>query len=275
MIQEFLEYQCNVKGLAAQTLQGYEKELRQWTAWARPQGLRWSNISKQDIDRWTADQGKRGLKPRTIRRRVEVLRLLFTWAEHEGLLTSNPARFCQTPKAAKTLPAVADTEKVFEYIDSTPSTGQGVIVRTMAAIFIETGIRIGELQELRLSDIDIDARTMSIHGKGAKERVVFFGKRTEKLLRRWYIGRGEQLFPGEQRYYRQAMAEEMSSHCGRMHPHLLRHTFATMQLNNGMPLKEVGHLLGHEHVTTTEIYAHVATAHAHELYNKVNQLTND
>lgn len=267
MVQEFIDYQRDVKGLSACTLENYRKDLQAWTLYAGKKGLTWRTTSKQDVDCWTAYMKDFGYSASTIKRRVEVLRLIYTWAEHEGMLTENPARYAQTPKAEKKLPKVVDAEKLRTYIDSEPSTGEGVVVRNLTALLLETGVRIGEALSITTDDIDRERRAIIIHGKGSKEREVYYGDRFAKVLDKWYQSRTGVLFPGEAIEYRYMMYRQMGHIFYRIHPHLIRHTFATEMLNAGMDLKTLASLLGHEHVQTTEIYAHVKSERTREIYN--------
>lgn len=254
MIQEFLTYQRDIKGLAAQTVEGYEKELRHFIRYAQKKGLRWSSITRQDIDAYTASEGARGMKPRTIRRRVEVLRLLFTWAIHKGILTENPAQYSQTPKIRESLPKAADGEAIRRYLGTPMLTAEDLQTHFMVALMLETGMRFGEVLKLEGRDIDREQRTIRVTGKGAKERLVFYGKETEALLQH-YVNVEERLTYGTERECRYMIYRHAGRFCPRIHPHAIRHTFATEQLAKGMKLKTLSTLLGHTNIATTEIYA--------------------
>ena len=143
MIQEFLNYQAINKGLSQPTLDGYKKDLKVFVKYAQAHGLRWSTINREDIDNYVREEVERGMKPRTIKKRVEVVRLLFTFANHKGLLTDKPARFTQVPKASEDLPKAADDEQLMMYLSRPALTRQSYIIHAITALILETGMRIG------------------------------------------------------------------------------------------------------------------------------------
>lgn len=269
MIKEFLEYQRDVRGLSAKTLMEYEKELRVFASWGAREGLRWSTMTKQDVDRYTAWLTNSRLSVRTVKKRVSVVRCIYRWAEHEGLLDSNPAQWCQTPRIKEELPEIVDVEKVDNYLCKEPHSREDRVVHVATAIMLETGIRIGELCRIKYEDIDIDKRSIIISGKGGGQREVFYSDRTAYALENWTFGMTGLVFTHDTpESIRWAMYKTLGSYCPRVHPHQLRHTFATMMINRGMDIKTLGVILGHKHVETTEIYAKVNSKHTADMYNK-------
>jgi len=274
MIKEFLTYQKEIKGLAIQTLQGYEKELAAFVKYASKRHMSWSKITKQDIDDYTAHMARYGLKPRTIRKRIEVLRLIFTWAQHEGLLDSNPAQFAQTPKAADEIPNVPEMAKIEAYLNKPAKNAEDWLVKAIASFIIETGMRIGELCGMKRTDIDREHGTIKVHGKGNRERTVYYGKRVAAFIAALNLNIATQLFPIDQEQIRWMMYRQMSPEVGRCNPHALRHAFACEQLNKGMDTKTLATLMGHKHEETTEIYARLRLSRIEQIYKQLNILNN-
>lgn len=269
MINEFLKYSREVRGLAPKTLQEYEKELRTFSRWGVSRGLRWSTITKQDVDAYTAYLNNSRCAVRTIKKRVSVVRCIFRWAVHEGLLAVNPAEWCQTPKIKEDLPQIADLDHVNLYLTQAPKSFEDRVVHLITAIIIETGCRIGEVVAIRNEDIDIDRRCIVIHGKGGSEREVYYSDRTAYALEHWATWSDGTITDGmSAETIRYAMYRTLGRYCPRVHPHQLRHTFATAMINRGMDIKTLGCLLGHKHVETTEIYAKVSSQHMADMYNK-------
>lgn len=265
MIQEFLEYQAKNKGLAEQSVEGYRKELKAFTRWASPRGLRWSTLTSKDVDAYVRDEQERGMKPRTIKKRVETLRLLYNWANHQGLLTENPARYTQTPKWGEELPKAADEQRIIEYIDSPATTREGMLVHAIVTLIYETGMRIGEVTSMRGTDIDTEQHTIRLTGKGNVERVVLYGKRFERYAE--MMSKNHRIiFYENQETYRYMMYRELPG----VNPHAIRHTFACSQLGKGMPLKSVSTLMGHKHIETTEIYARLSLDNIKNQYQQIN-----
>lgn len=269
MITEFITYQQTVKGLAAETLLGYEKDLRHFVGWAQPQGLRWSTITHLDIDRYTQDEGARGMSARTIRKRVEVLRLIYEWALHLGLVYENPARYSQTPKIREELPKAADGAKIREYLAKPMRSAEDLQVHFLLSLILETGLRIGEALAVRGEDVDRENRCIKVRGKGAKERIVFYGKLTETMLQHYPITEGRLTY-GNAREVRYMIYRTAGKFCPRIHPHAVRHTFACEQLAKGMSMKTLSTLMGHGHVSTTEIYAKASVETLGREYQSIN-----
>ena len=269
MIQEFLQYQATNKGLAEQTIEGYRKELRAFINWAQPKGLRWSILTREDMDNYVSDQVKQGLQPRTIRRRVEVVRLLLRWAGQQGILYNEAARFTQTPKIADELPKEADAQGLIRFLDAEPTDRNMMYTQVVASLILETGLRIGEALAMRGEDIDTANQSIKVRGKGNKGRIVFYGQRSRRWASIWSQRKG-QIFQVTAVQLRFWLIRYASPYCPGIHPHAIRHTFAINQLNGGMELKTLATLMGHQHVTTTEIYTRCLTDKLHSDYQQAN-----
>ena len=264
MITTFINYQSQVRGLSPRTCEEYQKNLRYFTLWARPRGLRWSTRWKSDIDCWTADMRTSGLDASTIKTRISTLRTFYDWLVHEGKLEMNPARYCQTPKKEERLPREANPEMVEAWLAKPATTRDERYVHMLTAIIFETGLRISEAMAIKKSDFQ--RAGIIVRGKGGRERIVFYGHRTIESLRA-YAPAGNDIFAGwTQEALRWAMYRTLGTSIEGIHPHQLRHTFAMESLNNGMSLNEVGQLLGHKHLSTTQIYARATTKTLQEHY---------
>lgn len=269
MIREFIKYQNNVRGLSPRTLEEYEKNLKQFVTWAQPRGLRWSTICKQDIDSWTMEMTSSGIKAATVKQRISTLRTMFAWMEHEGMRADNPARYCQTPKIAEKLPSAADMDAIDAYLGTPSVTKEERDVKMLTAIICETGCRLSEALKMRKSDFQQCG--IRIKGKGGLERIVFYGHRTRNAIRA-AAPTGDELFEGwSDVSIRYAMYRTLGTVIPSVHPHMLRHTFAMQALNNGIAINEVSQLLGHKHITTTQIYARAAVTTLQQHYQQTMQ----
>lgn len=271
MIQEYLEYQKKRRGLADNTLEAYAKDLLSFVGYAKRNGLRWSTLTKQDIDGYLSELDSEGKTAATINRHLSSIRGLLTWANHEGLLTTNAARFCQLKKQEERLPEQAPTEAIERYLAMDAHTERREVIQALLRLLLDTGIRIQEAIDIRRSDFNLDDMSITIHGKGRRERKVYYQQRTiEKMVR--IGGRyGDNLLPQwTQRTYRQEIINELRPLGIRTHPHALRHTFATSMLNKGADINVVSFLLGHKSVKTTERYAKVSNVTAMQQYRQFN-----
>lgn len=258
MIKSFLEYQAKVKNLTPRTCGEYRKDLGVFAAWLQLRGRKLTEVSKSTVDAYLMDLHDRGMQPETIKKRLTAVRMFYQWAWHDGLMAENPARFCQSPKPALKLPRTAEVSQLDNYLGTPISSSRSARVHLLVALLLETGMRLSEAMDVRWRDIDRHQRMITIWGKGRKQRIVFFGKRTADLLE-VLPSMGDHLlnFSCERRL-REELSDEVGRYVKGIHPHMLRHTFATAMLNAGCPLKDVSVLMGHAHVTTTERYARVA-----------------
>lgn len=269
MIKEFVNYQKRVRGLADRTCSEYAKELYSFVHWARQRGLTWRTITKQDIDAHTAEMHDLGLKPASIKKRVSAIRCLYRWAQHENLVETNPAQWAQTPKLSESLPKAADLRQIDMYLQTPPTNENEKTMHCAVALMLETGVRLSELLTMRRADFDKRTHSIRVHGKGGKERLVYYGRRSAFALNQWRKGADDLLFKGwTGENIRWEMYRQLGVYCKGVHPHQLRHTFATAMLRQGMDLKTLSVLLGHSHVTTTEIYAKADATRTSASYNQ-------
>lgn len=269
MITKFIQYEKQVRGLSARTCQEYEKELRAFASWAKVEGLRWSTITKQDVDKHTAMMMEAGMMPTSIKKRVAAIRAIFTYFVNEGLMKTNPARFCSTPKVSEKLPEKADVAEIDSYLGSEATTDNEKEMHLAIAILLETGVRCSELLNISVEDIDKANNMIRVQGKGNKERIVFYGRRTAYELGKHLNVTNGKLFPfWNDATLRWEMIKQVSPFSPHCHPHKLRHTFACTMLNRGMDVKTLSVLMGHSTVQTTEIYAKM---NANEIGARYNQ----
>lgn len=271
MIKEYLDYIEKVRGLSPCTIEAYKTDLGIWVKYAIGRGLRWSTLTENDIDTWLASMNDQGVAARTRNRRLASLRGLLNWAQHKGLLEQNAARFCQSAKTDERLPQGLNVADIDRYLSNRQQTTRANVVALIVALMVESGLRIGEVLSLDCNQINLRARTIRVNGKGRRERLALFGERASKELAGIWVEGGGRLFPAwDARTYRQYIEQELSPFVGKMHPHQLRHTFATSALNAEMPITTLQMLMGHKRIETTQNYAKVAMATAISQYKSIN-----
>lgn len=270
MIKEYLTYIETVRGLSANTIEGYRKDLREFVRYAAHLGLRWSTLQEQDVDGWLSEQAQAGISPRTRNRRLSALRGLLTWAHHKGMLKQNVARFCQQAKKPDSLPKPTDLSAIDRYLGERQPGTAANIAALQIALMVESGLRISEAITLTIEDIDTSRKSIRVRGKGNKDRYTFYGARVERELMPLMGGKGR-LFPAwSTQFYRTNIEEQLRPFTGAITPHQLRHTFATSQLNAGMPISTLSMMLGHKSVETTQVYTRVAVDTARSQYQSIN-----
>lgn len=269
MIKEFINYQRKVRGLSTRTCEEYEKELHAFATWAKGYGLTWRTIEKRHMDAhitWLTD---RNLKPSSIKKRISAVRTAYRWMEHEGLISNNPIRFCSSPKDGERIPQIANVKQIDEYLNEPAVTAAQKEMHCAVALMLETGCRVTELLTMKAEDFDKGTRCVLITGKGNKQRRVYYGERTRKALNAYKREtKGKLIAYTSDVTLRYELYRQLGKYCPHIHPHMLRHTFATMMVAQGMNLKTLSVIMGHSSVQTTEIYVKTNAAHISNEYNK-------
>ena len=266
---------------APRTVDAYRRDLTAITVWLdRPLGT----ITTEQLERYLAEQRAAGLSPATIARRVAAIRSFFRHQALLGLRTDNPAAELALPRRTRTLPRTlspAEAERLVEAANGT--TPRDLRDRALVELLYGAGLRVSEAVGLHKSSVDLDARLLRCIGKGSKERVVPIGRHAAQSLRR-YLSRGRPFLDARHRpelflnakgggltragvfLILRRLATKAGLEPERVHPHLLRHSFATHLLEGGADLRSVQEMLGHADLATTELYTHVSDRRRRELY---------
>ena len=206
--------------------------------------------------------------------------LFFKYLLNHELINENPLNEIESPKYKKTIPSYVFETKLNELLEVSYGKDKRLVARNKLIIHLlfDSGVRVSELINIRVLDIDFNERSIKVFGKGSKDRYVFFSKKSLIKMEEWLmyhkeLSLGEYLFvnyKGEQLSVRSV--EKIIKCMGKkigidIHPHMLRHTFATDLLNKGADLRMIQELLGHENLDTTQIYTHVSNSKIKEVYD--------
>jgi integrase/recombinase XerC len=251
----------------------------------------------------------RGLQKSSIARKLASLRSFFKYCVREGVLAQSPARLVSTPKLPKRIPSIPSTEEMNVFLDQLTSAGEGAMPqrprpgapedesrllvkrdRAILELLYSSGLRVSELTGLNVGDIDRKGMMLRVLGKGSKERIVPFGSKAEQALDAYWPVRADLLYRGKGRTDAEAVILNFSGHrlsqrsVGRivkkyvrlininwdLHPHSLRHAFATHLLADGADLRAIQELLGHASLSTTQKYTHATIRQLMEVYDKAH-----
>src|SRR5213592_415425 len=266
---------------APKTVEAYRRDLTALSTWLdRPLG----RITTEELERYLAELRAAGLAPATIGRRVAALRSFFRHQALLGARADNPAAEVDLPRRRRTLPRTlspAEAERLVEAANGT--TPRALRDGALVELLYGAGLRVSEAIGLDKAGVDLDDRLVRVVGKGGKERVVPIGRHAAEALRR-YLSRGRPYLDRRHRpelflnakggpltragafLILRTLAGKAGLDPARVHPHILRHSFATHLIEGGADLRSVHEMLGHADLSTTELYTHVTDRRRRELY---------
>lgn len=291
-IQQFLEFLALDRDQSPHTVRSYAKDLSDLLAFLAGDDDPAADVPLETVDvrairAWVADMHARGLAPATVGRRLSAARAFFRWLGREGLVDENPAAAVKNPKRVERLPERLDVEDVRAVLEAPdPATPAGLRDRALLELTYACGLRVAELVGLDLDDVGHADRTVRVLGKGRKERIVPFGRQAGAALKAYLAAftelrarsgeealflnqRGGRLTDRSVRRILDAAVERAALVRG-VHPHLLRHSFATHLLESGMDLRAIQELLGHARLSTTQRYTRVSLERILEVYDRAH-----
>ncbi|XOV83922.1 MAG: tyrosine recombinase XerC [bacterium] len=276
-IISFVKYLAVEKRYSQHTLRGYQRELLKFENHFKGHLLA---CRSHDITLYVGHLRQQGLQPKSIARAVSALRSFFTYWQRQGKLKTNPAAIARVPKAKRKLPVVLDTDQAARLFEKTPRSPLEKRDRAMLELFYGSGLRLMELVNVDVGDIDLDAGFVRVTGKGNKVRNVPLGRHCVDALRSWlqashaclpdspvFTGRGDKRISPRsiQSRLKKIAAEQLSDNS--LHPHMLRHSFATHMLESSGDLRAIQELLGHSDIATTQVYTHLDFQHLAKVYD--------
>lgn len=274
-IKNFL-YAKRVERLSPKTLENYNGFLNQFAQFVGQKNV--GRITTDDVREYiTYLFDVRGLKENSVRTHINTMRSFFSWLTVEEKIKNNPMLKINTGKRDRHSTRHALTQEETERLRDSSNT---CYEKALVEFMLSTGCRLSEVVGIRVDAVDFRQRSVVVHGKGNKDRIVYFSVRAKLMLEDYLASRrgGEALFTSSRYPYSpiqsrgiQRQIQRIGERAGitrRIHPHLLRHTFATRAVNGGMSLISIQHILGHADVSTTQIYAQVAQSTVQSEYER-------
>ncbi|WP_269631931.1 tyrosine recombinase XerC [Pelomonas sp. BJYL3] len=292
--QRYLEHLRVERRLALRTLVLYEQALRRLCQLADEAGVALERVSVQQVRRWVARLHGQDLSPRSLALMMSAWRSWYRWMGRQGLVELNPVDGLRAPKGSKLLPkalAVDDAVQLASYRDESADPVREACDTALVELLYSCGLRVGELVGLDVVPgasargwLDLDGAEAHVLGKGSKQRIVPIGSAALAAVRGWLQCRGEWLAAGStetalfigprggrmgatqvrQRLGQRALAAGSPSH---VHPHMLRHSFASHVLQSSGDLRAVQDLLGHANISTTQVYTKLDFQHLAKVYD--------
>lgn len=275
-IDEFLDQLWSERGLSQNTLAAYRADLTGLARWLAQSGVALTDATRDQLMRYIAARVEGGARPRSTARQLSSIRRFFRHQVTQGRLADDPSARIDMPRLGRPLPKSLTEGEVERLLNAPPADKPlGIRDRAMLEVLYSSGLRVTELVELRLDQMNLRQGLVRVVGKGDRERLVPLGEEAQAWLDRHLrearpeLLRGrvsDYVFPTSRGDYmtrqafwhlikRYAAAADIAT---RLSPHTLRHAFATHLLNHGADLRAVQMLLGHSDLSTTQIYTHVA-----------------
>ncbi len=294
-ITSFLDYLKFEKNYSSNTISSYEDDLLQLHSFFikhfSSEKYQLKTIDNLTIRLFLGDLIENGISKKSIARKLSSVRSFYKYLYRKKIIKSNPTINIATPKIPKKLPSFLDESAIIKMLElPNEAAVTGLRDKALLEILYSTGIRLNELIELNLENIDWYNKTLKVIGKGRKVRITPFGEKAKSALKKYLLSR-EELFSGTtsekelrsvfisnrgKRMYPKGVYNivnhyiQQVSDIEKKSPHVLRHTFATHLLNRGADLKAVKELLGHESLSTTQIYTHVTIDRLKSIYDQAH-----
>ena len=283
-VASFIDYLKVVKNFSEHTTKNYKRDLDKFIKFLSDNSTSLEKCDEQDIRLFANRERRKGLSPRSIQRVLSSCRSFFNYlVEHKGF-EKNHAQNISSPKSSKSLPKALDADLIQKLLNFKPKTELETRDKAIAELFYSSGLRLSELQGIDIGDISIKERTCRVVGKGNKTRDLPIGRQAIKSLRDWILIREKYSTESDLAIFInkqgkrlsnrsiQARLKKLSTERGlpAVHPHMLRHSFASHILESSGDLRAVQEMLGHADIGTTEIYTKLDFQHLSKVYDKAH-----
>lgn len=286
LVNRYLEYLTYEKRYSTHTILNYKKDLEEWQSFCKQELIEPLDVEYSEVRAYLNYCYTHQLNRSTVSRKLSSLRSYYQFLLKEGVISRNPFSMIKAPKGGQVLPKFLYEEEMvalFESIDQ--STVLGCRNYALLEILYATGIRVSECCGLTLKQLDFETGMMLVHGKGGKDRYIPLGEFAVESIQAYlqqsrprllkkskietdYLFLNHYGLPLTERGVRDILnrlTKQTANHI-KLAPHMIRHTFATHLLNHGADLRAVQELLGHEHLSSTQIYTHVSKEHLKQAY---------
>ena len=285
-LNEYLDYLRTVKHYSPATLEGYQRDLQGFIDYLYEQGVvDITQASIHDTRAYIANCHRKGLAESSMQRLLSSLRGFYKHLIKNNRIGSNPASDIRAPKGAKKLPKVLDVDQVDRLLSGTQTSPLEMRDHALMELMYSSGLRLSELVNLDLIDVDLRAGQVKIVGKGNKTRYLPIGQQAREALSTWIDLRDNIAIEGEtavfvnhrgSRLSQRAVQKRMREHAQKtalgvhVHPHMLRHSFASHLLESSGDLRSVQELLGHANISTTQVYTQLDFQHLAKVYDQAH-----
>ncbi len=282
-LDDFYQYLISEKRYSRHTLSNYQRDLKHFLEHCLHQNIsNWATVDSHLLRAYVAARHRKGLGGRSLQRELSAIRSFFNFLRREAVVKTNPVTGIRAPKTGRKLPAPLDVDEMSQLLNVAGDTPQAIRDWAMMELMYSGGLRLAELVSLNMDSIDLADDSVPVAGKGAKTRIVPIGRFAKESLKQWLQVRPQLAAPDEAALFvsnrgtRIAVrsVQQRMKHWGLVqgidtpvHPHRLRHSFASHLLESSGDLRAVQELLGHADISTTQIYTHIDFQHLAKVYD--------
>ena len=281
-IKEYLVFVSQVKNLSENTTKSYERDLKKLLIFLEKLNItKYSDIKEEICSAWIGDLYSQNNKPKSIQRHLSSAKGFFRFLKKNNLIDSSPFELVTAPKSSNTLPDVLSPEDVEQLLNFKPSNTIEIRDMAIVELMYSSGLRVSETVNINISDFEEKMSFLRVIGKGSKTRLVPMGRFAIKAINNWLIEREKILNSTDALFLNskgarlsvrsvQLRLKKMATKQGLppVHPHMLRHSFATHMLESSGDLRTIQELLGHSSLSTTQIYTKLDYQHLAKIYDK-------
>lgn len=292
--QQFLRHLRHEKRASANTIDSYDRDLRQFQAWLNEQGLNaWQRVTQHTVRQFIASRHRQGIAAKSLQRQLSSIRRFYQFLLRENLANNNPGQGVRAPKVRRQLPHTLNVDEINTLLkpaqadpgDEPDDDPLAIRDLAMMELFYSSGLRLAELVSLNLQDVNGGQQELEVTGKGSKTRIVPVGQLARAAIDRWLGVRAQlakadepALFVSQrgQRIARRTVEQRLADQASKrgsdqhLHPHMLRHSFASHLLESSGDLRAVQELLGHANISTTQVYTHLDFQHLAQVYDQAH-----
>ena len=285
LLNEFINHLIKERKFSNHTVRAYKNDLNQFNDFliSYDASLTYVDIDKTAIQHYIQKCSKNNFSDKTLLRKVASIKSFYKFLTHNGIVNYNIASLISSPKTVKKIPSYLTIDQINQLMALPDlSTSKGIKERSILEIFYSTGLRISELIAIKKTDLDLNKSIIKVMGKGRKHRIVILGKKSLEFIKNYlsvnkninniylYPSMNNELTHISMSYVYKMVKNYLKkiSHNENLSPHSLRHSFATHLLNNGADLLAVKDLLGHQDLSSTQIYTHVSIDKIKKIYKK-------
>ena len=282
-LNDFLYHLQTERRLSATTRLHYRRDLNELAGWCDRTGIGcWGDLDTRHVRHYAAQCHRRGLSGRSIQRRLSALRTFFNFLLRENAVQRNPGLDVRAPRSEQHLPDTLNVDDINRLLATGSDDMLGLRDHAMLELLYSSGLRLAELVSLDLADVDFAERMVRVTGKGAKTRVVPVGSKAVRALQAWLAVRPQPQAGSETALFTACTGRRLGHRAvqqrvkqwarrkgvpGDLHPHTLRHSFASHMLESSGDLRAVQELLGHADISTTQVYTHLDFQHLARVYD--------